>query len=59
MMNLVAFGLAAVAILAAVAVGIGNVKALSHPIARIVITPILAVLGIWILLHGIQHMVSG
>jgi hypothetical protein len=59
MMNLVAFGLAAVAVVAAVAIALGNVKALDHPIARLLMTPVLAILGLWLLFHGIGHMVSG
>jgi hypothetical protein len=59
MMDLVAFGLAAVAVLAAVSIALGNVKGLSHPLLRMVFTPVLAILGLWLLFHGIGHMVSG
>ncbi len=59
MMDLCALGLAAVALLAAVSVGLGNVKAFDHPLARIVFTPVLGILGLWLLFHGIGHMVSG
>lgn len=59
MMNIVVLGLAGVVVLAAIAIALGNVKVFGHPLARIVITPILSVLALWILLQGIQHMVSG
>ncbi len=59
MMDMVALGLAAVAILAAVSIALGNVKAIEHPLARLVFTPVLAILGLWLLFHGIGHMVSG
>ena len=59
MMNLVAFGLAAVSVLAAVSIAMGNVEGLSHPLARLVATPVLAILGLWLMFHGISHMVSG
>ena len=59
MMDLVAFGLAGVALLVAVTIALGNVKAISHPIARLLFTPVLGVLGLWLLFHGIGHMVSG
>ena len=59
MMDLCALGLAGVALLAAVSVALGNVRAVGHPLARIVFTPVLAILGLWLLFHGIGHMVSG
>jgi hypothetical protein len=59
MLDLVALALAVIAIMAALTVAFGNVRALRHPVARIVVTPLLAVLGLWILWNGIAHMVSG
>jgi hypothetical protein len=58
-LNLVALCLAVITLLAAITVGFGDVKALRHPMARVLITPVLAVLGLWILFFGIHHMVSG
>jgi hypothetical protein len=58
-LDMVSLCLALVTILAAVTIGFGEVKALRHPVARIVLTIFLAILGLWILEHGIKHMVSG
>jgi hypothetical protein len=59
MVELIALGLAGIALLAAITVGLGDVKALSRPLPRIVLTPVLAVLALWILWHGISYIVSG
>jgi hypothetical protein len=59
MMNVVVLGFAGLAILAALAIGFGDVKALRNVSVRAVLTLALAALGIWFLSTGIQHIVSG
>jgi hypothetical protein len=59
MMNAVVLGFAGIAILAALAIGFGNVQSLRNVAVRFVLTLALAALGIWFLSMGIQHIVSG
>lgn len=58
-MNVVVLGFAGIAILAACAIGFGNVQSLRNIAIRAVLTLALAALGIWFLSTGIQHIVSG
>jgi len=58
-MNIVVLALALIALMAAIAVALGNVRSLRHPMARVLVTPVLAVLALWFLFHGIQHIVAG
>lgn len=58
MMDLVALGLAGVAVLAACRVASGDVHIARNPLARVVLTILLAVVGLWILSIGIRHLGS-
>jgi len=59
LMNLVALAIAGVALTVAILIGTGGVEAVRHPVARIVLTSTFAVLGVWILFHGIWHAATG